>query len=213
MVIYVLESDDFVKVGASKSIENRVSTHWSNFKIKRSEFFDIGEEYCESKAMFIESCTSEQFGSETEYLDGAVFEEVVEAVKNLIDKSPSTPFGFSVIGGEILYNSDGYIDMTSVIKYASNRRTARGLPLPRFDVYAKSESFRDFYSRIESATGKRPVVGKRGAYGGTYAFPYIMLDYLQWVDAETKVKTYEFMFTDEYVKLMRIMPYFSKRGL
>ena len=212
MFAYVLESNDFCKVGVSVEVEKRFYTHSLNFEILRSKTFEMSGENDISKAMFIESYVMNKFNSPTEYLHYQDFDCVCSAVEEAMENIPDKTFHLSLIGVDFVFNKDGYIDMSNVISFASDYCKSFGEKPIRFDNYLANDSTKEFLSVIEGKHSVKPVIGKVGKYGGTYALPYIVLDFLAWANSSLKVKVYSYMFSDsEYMSFMSIMPFYSAK--
>lgn len=189
MDLYILEGKGFVKIGISENIENRLASYKD---IKRKKVFnnldfDVAR-YIENKALF-------EFSSDTEYLYNVNFEEVLDYVNTNINSKIKT-FYFKPLGLELKLNEDGYYDLNEAIAYVNNQRAIKGRS-PIFPAdYAKTKSTKEFLNILESEKQSIPFISKAGKYGGTYAIPYAVLDFLMWSDVSIKVNVLSWMYYD-----------------
>ena len=202
MFVYAVEKDGFVKIGVSVDINKRIASYGA---IKQSQYFEIEGAYLIEKARFIESGLQERFNSETEYLCGANFDEVVDYIQVLLSKLPDKTFHFMPLMIELVYNEYGYIDLQGVTDHINKHRIMLNKPLARIDKYMGAVSTKQFLSYLESVLKVQPVFGKRGKYGGTFVLPYVVLDYLAWADVELKIKVYEYMYSNlDYIDFINL---------
>ena len=207
MKAYVLETDMFIKIGVSKDIETRIATYKD---VKRYEVLEIGGDYLVEKARFFECGMMDKFNSETEFLSGEDFDDVLEYAKQLIKKLPNKTFYFMPLMIELVYNEDGYIDLENVTQHINNERLNKSKPMARIDKYMITVATKKFFESIEKTLKVKPCFGKRGRYGGTYVLPYVVLDYLCWADVSLKIKVYEYMYTNldylDFIDLCKKQP-------
>ena len=202
MTIYAVQKDDFVKIGVSENIKRRLATYG---EVKQSRYFEIEGDYLAEKAMFLESGLQEKFNSETEYLYGANFNDVVDYIQYLISKLPNKTFNFTPLMIDLVYNEDGYIDLQGVTEYINKHRTKLSKPLVRIDKYMGTVATKQFLSSLEGALQIKPIFSKRGKYGGTFVLPYVVLDYLCWADVHLKIKVYEYMYYNtDYIEFINL---------
>lgn len=190
MTIYVLEGQDFVKIGISKDIKNRLSSYEN---IKRVKVFnDLDEDV----ARFIELSIIEEFSSDTEFMYGVKFEDVVHLVES---KKYQTvvDFFFKPLGLNLRLNEDGYYELTNAIKYINNIRVSKGKKEIFPADYSKNKTVKEFLNILKSKTNKVPFLSKVGKYGGTYAIPYAVIDFLIWSDVSVKVDVLNWMYYDK----------------
>ena len=202
MTVYAVEKENFVKIGVSANIKSRIASYGN---VKQSRCFEIEGQYLVEKARFIETGLQEKFNSETEYLYGANFDEVVEYIQFLLSKLPNKAFTFMPLMIELVYNEDGYIDLQGVTDHINSHRIKLNKPLAKIDKYMGAISTKQFLSSLENTLKVKPVFSKRGKYGGTFVLPYVVLDYLAWADVELKIKVYEYMYSNlDYINFINL---------
>lgn len=202
MTVYAIEKDNFVKIGVSTNIKNRLASYGD---IRQSRHFEIDGQYLTEKARFIEAGLLDKFNSETEYLYGVKFNEVVDYIQLLLSKLPDKTFNFMPLMIDLVYNEDGYIDLQGVTDHINKHRIMLGKPLARIDKYIGAVSTKHFLSSLENTLKVKPVFSKRGKYGGTFVLPYVVLDYLAWADVDLKIKVYEYMYSNlDYIDFINL---------
>jgi hypothetical protein len=207
MYAYAIESDNFCKIGVCSDFDRRMSSYKQKITIKRNFISEIPKnENPNVICLFIESYIMERFNSETEYIYGANYDEIVSCLKESIKKIPNNPFYIKILDAEIYYNSDGYLSINNALDYINGIREEKNKPLPRIDVYFKTLETKMFIDILEKTIGIPAVIGKKGKYGGTCVLPQVLLDFIMWCDSSLKVKTYDFMISEDYLEFISIIP-------
>ena len=202
MYVYLVELEDCIKIGVSLNIDARLSTYKNK---KRHLHFEIKGNYLETKAWFLELGMMEKFKSETEYIYGFSFEECLEYLQNLIKIMPDDTFYLRPLDIDVIYNIDGYIDLELISLYINKERILKNKPLARLDKYTKSKSTKLFSDEIERKYGKKAFMTKKGKYGGSFALPMVVLDYLCWSDVDIKIRVYAYMYLNvEYIDFINL---------
>ena len=179
MELYVLKSYDFVKVGVSEDFKKRRLAYKKIDDCK--VFYGLNEDL----AFFIESSVVTNFKSDTEYLYGVAFEDVVSFVESKLNVKISD-FYFNPLELNLKVNTDGYYDLSVAVKYVNDLRRAKGKNEIFVADYAKTKQAKEFLSIIESKYGIKPLIAKAGKYGGTYAVPEVVIDFL--IESDVSVK-------------------------
>lgn len=203
MFAYVLKSSDFCKIG----VTNNVFVRKSQYKCEILDFFSIEIPNCNDiKCMFIESYVIEKSNSETEYIYYSDFDTIISILLEAMAKLPDKLFHMNIFNQDVYYNNDGYISINSIVEYVNSIRISKFKTAVRFDVYLKSLETQDFISQLENKFKRKAIIGKRGKFGGTCVLPHIILDFLIWSEVSLKINTYQFMFSDDYISFLSLMP-------
>ena len=187
MDFYVLEIENFIKIGVSEEIERRVA-EYKNVSNKKIFSIDSTE-----LSRYIEAMTQEHFKSKTEFIYNVSFMEVcnfVEYKLNTVFRS----FNFNPLNIELKISSDGYYDIKPLVEHINDFRAKKGRKEIFPADYIKTKSSKEFYQVLNSKEEKIGFITKAGRYGGTYATPYAMLDFLIWSDVSIKYEILNWMY-------------------
>lgn len=190
MDLYIIKSSDFVKIGVSENFENR-KLAYSNI-LDSKVFYNLNNDL----AILIESLTVNKFSSDTEYIYGGIFEEILFFVESKLHIEIND-FYFNPLELNININSDGYYDMSKIIDYCNEIRQEKGKNKIFIADYLKTKKAKDFISLLESKYNKKPLIAKAGKYGGSYAVPEIVLDFLFESDVSIKFKVMDWAYKNQ----------------
>lgn len=190
MDLYIIKSSDFVKIGVSENFENR-KLAYSNI-LDSKVFYNLDN----NLAILIESLTVNKFSSDTEYIYGGIFEEILFFVESKL-QIKINDFYFNPLELNINTNSEGYYDMSKIIDYCNEIRQEKGKNKIFIADYLKTKKAKDFISLLESKYNKKPLIAKVGKYGGSYAIPEIVLDFLFESDVSIKFKVMDWAYKNQ----------------
>ena len=197
MTVYVLEIDSFVKIGVSYDFDQRLKAYSG---VKRIETFHIPND--EFIANYIETRLMDNFNSETEYIYNQSFENVVKYAFELINSLEFKSVDFKPLGIEIECSNEGYYGIDNIMEYISSVRKKKGKNKLFIADYIKTKATKEFLDITYADNKKKPIITKVGAYGGTIALPYVVIDILLWSDVTIKYDVMNWMWNDkkDYLK-------------
>lgn len=192
MIFYIIKTDSFVKIGVSKNIDNRMSQYKG---VLSKKFFNILSSNTELKARYLETFVMEHFKSETEYIYGYDFETVVLFVESIYNENIEI-LHFKPLGIDMSLTDSGYYDICNVKDYINDIRAKKGKPKIFISDYIKKSSSKSFFDVLKIKENYIPIITKQGKYGGTFAKPLVVIDFLIWSDVSIKYNIMNWMYNN-----------------